>query len=303
MPQTIFERFFSYLRRGKPGTETPSHDEIFAAGNTAPGLSIDYSESLNVLDNVVRDCMGVSRRYAGIQSATTKQFYASVLFTSLISRGISLAMLAPHSPWASKLIEHWDYASAAVITRTLIELRAAFHYLCVDACSEEEWQCRWILLCLHDCISRKRLLDSHPGTSGDAPLFDLQADELRDRLRSNTHFVTLKHQKKLLNGQTAYLFPIEDMVEKAGLEKNSYRLLNVLFSSHVHGLPMSYFRMGEQERGRGLPSPVEEGYTSICLSCAASLLASTRDDIEHIFKDIADRKRVEADKAQARRVG
>jgi len=37
--------------------------------------------------------------------------------------------------------------------------------------------------------------------------------------------------------------------------------------------------MGEQERGGGVPSPVEEGYTSICLSCAASLLASARDEV------------------------
>ena len=94
------------------------------------------------------------------------------------------------------------------------------------------------------------------------------------------------YQKKLLNGQTAYLFPIEYMAQRAGMDKKTYRLLHVLFSSHVHGLPMSYFRMGEQERGRGVPSPVEEGYTSICLSCAASLLAGTRDDIHDLFKGI-----------------
>jgi hypothetical protein len=98
--------------------------------------------------------------------------------------------------------------------------------------------------------------------------------------------VQLSHQKKLLNGQTAYLFPIEDMAQNAGIEKETYRFLHILFSSHVHGLPMSYFRMGEQERGRGVPSPVEEGYTSICLSCAASLLASTRDEVHNLFKGI-----------------
>jgi hypothetical protein len=62
------------------------------------------------------------------------------------------------------------------------------------------------------------------------------------------------------------------MVEKAGIEKETYRWLHILFSSHVHGLPMSYFRMGgdNEERGRGLPSPIEEGYTSLCLSMAAT---------------------------------
>ncbi len=237
-----------------------------------------------MLDGVVRDCINVSRKYAGIASPTGKHFYASVLFTSLISRGVSLAILAPHSLWANKMIEHWDYASAAVIVRTMIELRAAFHYLCVDECSEDEWQCRWNLLNLHDCISRNRLLKSRAGGSEQGQQFELQAEELRNRLKSNAHFVQLSHQKKLLNGQTAYLFPIEDMAENAGIEKETYRFLHILFSSHVHGLPMSYFRMGEQERGRGVPSPVEEGYTSICLSCAASLLASTRDEVHNLFK-------------------
>jgi hypothetical protein len=283
MALNIFRKILGYFRASQDTPTTLTHEEIFAAGNVAPGLSIDYAESLDVLDNVLRDCITVSRQYAGIASPTPKHFYASVLFTSLISRGVSLSILAPHSPWANKMIEHWDYASAAVITRTMIELRAAFHYLCFDDCSEEEWQCRWNLLNLHDCLSRKRLLESPTGASDESPQFEAQAEDLRNRLRSNLHFMQLKHQKKLLNGQTAYLFPIEDMAEKAGIEKNHYRFLHIMFSSHVHGLPMSYFRMGEQERGRGVPSPIEESYTSICLSCAASLLASTREEVHTLF--------------------
>jgi len=165
----------------------------------------------------------------------------------------------------------------------MIELRAAFHYLCVDDCSEDEWQCRWHLLKLHDCLSRKRLMEARTETSGDGPQFEQQAEEIRSWLRTNPHFMELSHKKKLLNGQTPYLFSIEDMVAKAGIQKEDYRFLHVMFSSHVHGLPMSYFRMGQQERGRGVPSPVEEGYTSICLACAASLLAGTRDEVRALF--------------------
>jgi Family of unknown function (DUF5677) len=181
------------------------------------------------------------------------------------------------------MIEHWDYASAAIIVRTMMELRAAFHYLCVDPCSDEEWDCRWSVLCLHDCISRKRLMGAKDPNREELAKFESHAEELRERLRANTYFQKLDQQKKLLHGQTAYLYPIEDMAEKAGVDKETYRFLHVLFSSHVHGLPMSYFRMGEQERGRGVPSPIEEGYTSICLSCAATLLASTRDDVRGLF--------------------
>lgn len=270
----------------KPVVEALSHKEIFAAGNVPPEPFPEYLRSLTLLDNVVRECITVSRQYAGLAPPTPKHFYASVLFTSLLARSVSLAILAPHSPWANKLIEHWDYASASVIVRTIIELRAAFHYLCIDACSDAEWQCRWNLLNLHDCVSRKRLTEERGTDPVQVTQFEAQADELRDRLRANPHFPRLAHQQRLLNGQSAYLYPLDEMLEKAGMEKNTYRWLNVLFSSHVHGLPMSYYRMGQQDRGRGVPSPVEEGYTSLCHSLTATLLVRTRDEVHILFKGL-----------------
>lgn len=115
---------------------------------------------VDMFDNVVRECMYVSRGYSGISSPTSRHFYASVLFTALITRGVSLAQLMPFTPWAEKRIEHWDYASVAGIVRTMLELRVAFYYLCVDGCTDEEWNCRWNLFNLHDCVSRIRLFSA-----------------------------------------------------------------------------------------------------------------------------------------------
>lgn len=264
-----------------------TRDEIFHTGNIGEEPSADYQRALLVLDNVVRECITVSRTYAGLRPTSPKQFYASVLFTAMLSRSVSLLMLAPSSPWADKMIEHWDYASTAVIVRTMMELRAAFHYLCVEKCTDEEWNCRWNLLNLHDCNSRIRLLEARePSDSEDMTGLQTQAEELRNLLSANAHFQTLRHQARLLNGQAAYLYPIEEMMEKAGLERARYRFLNILFSSHVHGLPMSYYRMGVQERGRGLPSPIEEGYTTICLSLASALLTASRDEVHELFRGL-----------------
>lgn len=246
------------------------HEEVFRTGNIGGEPSPDYLKSLDVLDNVVRDCIFVSRKYGGIQAPTSKHFYASLVFTALLTRGVSLVCLAPFSKWANKMIEHWDYASATTIVRTMLELRGAFHYLCIDDSTDDEWACRWNLLNLHDCNSRKRLLEAFGKEPDQVALLERQAEEIRDRLKQNSFFVRLDNQKRLLNGQTAYLYPIEDMLEKAGIEKKTYRGLHILFSTHVHGLPMSYYRIGEQERGRGIPSPVEEGYTSLCHSLGAA---------------------------------
>lgn len=121
------------------------HEAIMDNARLGSSPSQDYLQVVDMLDNVVRECMYVSRSYAGIKSPTSKHFYASVLFTALITRGVSLAQLMPFTPWVEKRIEHWDYASAAGITRTMLELRVAFYYLCVDSCTDEEWNCRWNL--------------------------------------------------------------------------------------------------------------------------------------------------------------
>ncbi len=79
-----------------------------------------------MLDNVVRECMHVSKQYGGIPSPSTKHYYASVLFTVLCTRASSVLILTPNSPWTQKIIENWDYASIANLTRSIVEVRATF---------------------------------------------------------------------------------------------------------------------------------------------------------------------------------
>jgi hypothetical protein len=113
------------------------------------------------------------------------------------------------------------------------------------------------------------------------------AEDLRARLTANPFFLTIdkKLHKRLLHGQTAYLFPLEVIAERAGIDLKTFRYLYVLFSSHVHALPMSFYRMGRNGdgRGRGLPSPSEENYSMLCLSMSATLLVATRDDVHELF--------------------
>ncbi len=278
-------------------------DDIRDAGQVGPEPSEEYLQRLNALDNVVRECIHVSRQYGGIRSPTSKHFYASVLFTSLVTKGVTLAIFCPLSPWATKVIEHWDYGSLTGVVRSMLETRLAFFYLCVDPCSPEEWECRWNLFNLHDCVARIRLFEAQEEMTGraapDLDGFNTQADELRQRLTSNSFFTALpeKQQKKFLKGRDAYLYPLEDVAERAGVGRSTFKYLHVLFSQHVHGLPMSFYRMGGEnaERGRGLPSEIEENYTSLCLSFAATLLVGARDELHELFAGLSNESEPTAD--------
>lgn len=81
----------------------------------------DYAETLEQLANATAQCMELSRQYAGISSPTRRHYFASVIFTSIITRAVTLVFIAPYSPWSKRTFEHWDHASVANIARTVLE--------------------------------------------------------------------------------------------------------------------------------------------------------------------------------------
>lgn len=78
-----------------PDDENFNIQNVIDAGAWGPEPGKDYLERLDMLDNVVRECIWVSKCYAGIPAPEGRYFYASVLFVSMITRGVSLLNLAP----------------------------------------------------------------------------------------------------------------------------------------------------------------------------------------------------------------
>ena len=115
--------------------------------------------------------------------------------------------------------------------------------------------------------------------------FLAQAEEVRSRLTANPYFMSLppKQRNKLIKGGNAYLSPLEDIAVHAGVDLNTFRWLYRLFSNQVYGLPMSFYRMREQNRGRGVHSESEEFYANLCLSFAVALFVAARDEMKNFF--------------------
>lgn len=261
-----------------PGLPKPSaHDRVV---NKPPK---DYAEVLEQVANATAQCMELSRQYAGIASPTGRHYFASVIFTSLITRAVTLVFIAPYSPWSKRTFEHWDRASVANVARTVMEMRLNFRYLCSQAVDEVEWNCRWNLFNLHDCTARIDLMTTMENADEIAGL-EVQAEELRQRLRDNTYFTALgeKRQRELLRGRKAHLLALEDIAVDAGLELKMFKMMWQLMSSHVHALPFSFYRVGEA-RGRGVQTEAEEGYTTLLLSLVLTFLVGARDEFQGMF--------------------
>ncbi|MDR4468898.1 MAG: DUF5677 domain-containing protein [Nitrospira sp.] len=248
--------------------------------------SEEYKTNVSAFETTLKECFSLSQQCAGMSAPTSAHFYASVLFTTLCSRSASFVILAPGTSFSIKAFDHWDYASLAVMARSILEIRIAFFYIGVQECTPAEWNCRWNLFNLHDCMSRIHLFEKIDPLSKDLLGFKTQADEIQDRLKKNEFFLSLSEseQRRLLHGQHAYPVPLEKIAEQAGVELTTFRLLYKFLSSHVHGLPISFYSAGDDGRGRGVHCEVEENYSSLCVSFVHALLVASRDEMRKLFE-------------------
>ena len=88
---------------------------------------------------------------------SNRQVWASVLFTRLCVFSTSILSLCPGSKLNPKGL-HWDFGSIATLSRNLLECSLVFFYLGIEDVSEQEINVRLMVMDLHDCNSRNRLL-------------------------------------------------------------------------------------------------------------------------------------------------
>ncbi len=225
-----------------------------------------YESCLEKYDTVVAIASAVSKTAANRPSPSAREYWASVLFTRLCCTGQSLLFLLPQNRWVEAKIEHWDFAAVASLARNLLECYLAFFYLCVDKASHNEWVCRVNLFNLHDCISRKQMFASTGSCEDQIESFEKQAQELRERLLNNPHFLSLsdKKRKDLLKGHNHYLYNQDELIMRMVEDVETFRFMYRFLSAQVHTMPLGFYRTGDKNRWLGLENTIERRY--ICLT-------------------------------------
>ncbi len=252
----------------------------------SPGSA--YRSMYRLLDAAINRAIYVSRKHAGIRSPTGSHFYASALFTLLTTKSISLHKLLPVLKPKAMPDSHWDYGSVCTLTRTILETRLAFFYLGYESCSDEEWKCRWSIFCLHDEASRQKMLEgivTATFTAEEQAQYDEHMSKHRSTLQSNPYFAALPpgDQRRYLQGKQAYLQPLEDIAHRCNIEKEKFRFFYTFMSQHAHSFPVSYFRMEDGNRGRGVHSELEEQYHLMCMGLVVALIEGATDEMELKF--------------------
>ncbi|MGB3383949.1 MAG: DUF5677 domain-containing protein [Marinomonas sp.] len=248
-------------------------------------MSKEYLEAIKEFENHFRASVETGKKYEGIHHLPYNKVFASFVFTTITNRAVTLALATPYSSFNKNTI-HWDYASIGGIVRSILENRLTFYYICIENVPSEEKSVRWDIFQLHDCCSRQRLFSHFPEEEREHNAgFEDQRIEITERIKANSYFCSLplKERNKLLKGKNAFLIPLEDLAVKVGIEINDFRIYYQLMSSFNHSLPMSLLRMGEQKRGRGIHSQVEESYIIMFLELATKMLRDSTDEYIKLF--------------------
>ena len=239
-----------------------------------------YLSTRGEFRKIVKRAEKISLGTGGQPSSGRRMFWGSVLFTRIVVTAKSLDRLAPDP----RPREHWDFSSAAAVSRNLFEACLVFQYLCGEGPSEELREARFILFDLHDHGSRKRLLPDLP----EPP--EVQADLIR-RFDANPHLAAFddRRRKVALRGEKTP-FIQDDVLAEMDFDQEQFRLIYRLLSHHTHTGPLSFYRMVEHNRGAGVETAHEKRYMIMTLRIASDFLVRTIQTHLHIFPDAETRK-------------
>lgn len=245
-----------------------------------PNIYKEFSESIS-------ECIVSSRKFMGIPSKTSAHFYASLLFTKLCTASISIKTISPAPELIGKN-SHWDSASVATLTRSLIECYLVFFYLCIEKCTSEEWEARWRLMNLHDHMSRTKMFEAMGEDVESNEVAKTVKAEALAALKSSVYFSNLeeKQQKHFLKGNTAFFKSQDEIVSASGGSVSEFRYIYRYLSNNTHSFPMGFYRMAENMKGRGVESESEVGNTGLCILWATQYLKKANGEFCELFKSM-----------------
>jgi hypothetical protein len=233
-------------------------------------LSDNYISAYEELKTTLCSAQEFSVKSSGKLAEHSIDFLLSALYIRMCTTARTILLSAPQGTTSDSI---WDYASFGTLLRNIIDALNSFMYLADKSITDEEKNCRFLLFSLHDSVTREKIFNFR-GSSEQAELCKVRASEVKDSLASNDHFKSLtdKKQTHYLKGNDPFLLSKEEIIEKNGGRKEDYLGLYKFLSANAHSYPMGYFKMADDEFGRGIHSLVEENYTEMILQLTAGQL-------------------------------
>lgn len=234
----------------------------------------------------VEHAVALSHRVAGHRADSPRQYWASVLFTRLCSGAMSLLHMCPGSR-ENRPGTHWDFSSLAPLVRSFVKTGLMLFYLGTEPVGEDESRARELIMQLRDCTERLHLFQNLGSSAEEIRGFKSAAEHIRSELSTNSYFKGLpgRTRKKLLKGETATIVGDDQILDCMGLLDENGRAILSFISSHANVSPLSYYRTGDGNRGRGEENDTDEHYTATAVDLACDLMLRCDADVRALFRD------------------
>lgn len=273
-----------------PAKDYRNMDEVL---NTAEKIELNkqYNDSLKKFDLATCEALAASQSIS-IQMAAPNVGHSTYVFARLCNHAIAMISAVPRSRWVRADFEQWDFGVAAGHSRAIIEGYLLFLYIIEPPESREEWSARLNVMYLNDCMRRIKML-TNIGADAETGGLKEHAEELKGKLDSNPWFQALAAsvKKRCLSGDNLTIPTRDEMLVRAGWEKQTFYAYWDLLSQYAHVLPVSFIRMVPGGRGTGLENDTDKGYLSTMLDLCADTLVKATDLIENAFPNVASVRR------------
>ena len=254
--------------------------------NTPQSATDYYWSELPKYIAAVEHAIATSQKIAMRPSDSRRQYWASVLFTRLCSAATSVLHLCPGSP-VNRDGKHWDFSYLAPIIRSVVQTALMLFYLGTEAVGEDESKARLLVMQLRDCMERLRLFQDGGADHRKIDSLEKQASQLRSELKSNPYFARLpsRIRRSLIGGDRATILTDDEILDRLGVLDPQGRGLLRFCSSHADVSPLSYYRTGDKNRGRGEENEIDVHYTATAIAIAREFVQRADSDIQILFRD------------------
>lgn len=261
-----------------------------------------YKKARANLVEVIATAKIVSTGASGIYAEHPRLFWASVLFTRLVVTACSILRLAPRVE-PREANANWDFSALGSVVRNIAECYFVFFYLCAEVVTDDdEWTTRLNLIQLRDNKTRWKMISDFGIDSDQEIGFAGHHTDLTARLKGRLYFQSLpeKRQAELLKGDKDP-FTQDEILDRMGRDRGTFRGYYRYLCSHTHTGPISFYRMVEHDRGRGIENSYDKGAMGAAMDVASDFLKRATDDMIRLFPNAQGRGQQTSGNRQARR--
>ena len=240
-----------------------------------------YKDQYRRFRSATEKILLVSYGTGSIYVVHAKDDLCSTLCNKLSTTAKSLYILAPDPTSKDFFHQHIDFTSSATIARALVSNFAMLFHFGIEQCSEDEFRARQLLMWWRDYRVRRKM-NFADGYREQADT--LHGPDLKKRLNENKHWMSLPEKTRTHLLKSNHLLQSEEeILERAGADKEMHLRMYAYWSAHAHCDSVSFINMAEQQRGTGQVNAGDIAMLGTTLEWVSGFIEFAAKEVDRIF--------------------